>query len=182
MITNEEAIVILENEKPHCGRRITFTEEEKCEAFEMAVAALKGKDKIIDAHYMKGFSNGVRTEKFRASKRELCEDAVRRLIKDKIDILEDRASTENNEGRWVEDEKCCYAIEVLEEILEEIADKLPPATPKPRTGKWIREPIRNEKGGCIGAKMICSECGHDNKHDEYMDYCPNCGIKMEGRS
>ncbi len=40
-ITNEEAIEILENEKPHCGRRITFTEKEKCEAFEMAIAALK---------------------------------------------------------------------------------------------------------------------------------------------
>lgn len=49
---------------------------------------------------------------------------------------------------------------------------------KPKTGHWIRELIRNEKGGCIGAKMICSECGNDNKHDEYMDYCPNCGFRM----
>ena len=49
---------------------------------------------------------------------------------------------------------------------------------EPKTGHWIRELIRNEKGGCIGAKMICSKCGNDNKHDEYMNYCPNCGAKM----
>ena len=51
-----------------------------------------------------------------------------------------------------------------------------------KTGHWIRELIRNEKGGCIGAKMICSECEKDNKHDEYMNYCPNCGAKMRKRS
>jgi len=55
---------------------------------------------------------------------------------------------------------------------------LPSVTPQPKTGHWRRELIRNEKGGCIGAKMICSECGNDNKHDEYMTYCPNCGAKM----
>lgn len=49
---------------------------------------------------------------------------------------------------------------------------------EPRKGHWIRELIRNEKGGCIGAKMICSECDNDNKHDEYMNYCPNCGCRM----
>lgn len=48
-----------------------------------------------------------------------------------------------------------------------------------KTGYWIRELIRNEKGGCIGAKMICSECGNDNRHDEYMSYCPHCGAKMQ---
>lgn len=46
-------------------------------------------------------------------------------------------------------------------------------------GYWTRELIRNEKGGCIGAKMICSYCGQDNEHDEYMQYCPNCGKKMK---
>ena len=46
------------------------------------------------------------------------------------------------------------------------------------TYTWKRELIRNEKGGCIGAKMICPKCNKDNKHDEYMAYCPNCGAKM----
>lgn len=49
---------------------------------------------------------------------------------------------------------------------------------EPKTGYWTRELIRNEKGGCIGAKMICSRCDNDNKHDEYMNYCPNCGARM----
>jgi hypothetical protein len=47
-----------------------------------------------------------------------------------------------------------------------------------KVGKWIRKPIRNDKGGCIGAEMICSYCNKDNRYDEYMDYCPNCGAKM----
>jgi hypothetical protein len=66
-------------------------------------------------------------------------------------------------------------------LLQDRITKLPPVTPQPKTGRWIRELIRNEKGGCIGAKMICSECGNDNKHDEYMNYCPNCGKKMDER-
>lgn len=45
-------------------------------------------------------------------------------------------------------------------------------------GYWTRKLIRNENGGCVGAKMICSNCKQDNKHDEYMLYCPNCGAKM----
>ena len=49
-----------------------------------------------------------------------------------------------------------------------------------KVGKWIRKPIRNDKGGCIGAEMICSYCNKDNRHDEYMDYCPNCGSEMVG--
>ena len=47
------------------------------------------------------------------------------------------------------------------------------------TGRWTRELIRNEHGGCIGAKMICSECGQDNGYDKRMKFCPNCGSKME---
>lgn len=55
---------------------------------------------------------------------------------------------------------------------------MPPVTPTRKVGKWIRKPIRNDKGGCIGAEMICSCCNKDNRHDEYMDYCPNCGAEM----
>ena len=53
-------------------------------------------------------------------------------------------------------------------------------TEERKVGKWIRKPIRNDKGGCIGAEMICSCCNKDNKHDEYMDFCPNCGCRMRG--
>lgn len=54
--------------------------------------------------------------------------------------------------------------------------RLSPVTSK--TGHWTRELIRNEKGGCIGAKMICSECGQDNGYDKRMKFCPNCGAEM----
>ena len=36
-----DAIMILENEKPHCGEKMIFTEEHKCEAYDMAIQALK---------------------------------------------------------------------------------------------------------------------------------------------
>lgn len=64
-------------------------------------------------------------------------------------------------------------------LLQRAIKALPPVTPQPKMGHWTRVLIRNEKGGCIGAKMICSECGNDNRHDEYMKYCPNCGAKMQ---
>lgn len=46
-------------------------------------------------------------------------------------------------------------------------------------GNWKRILIRNDMGGCIGARMICSVCNRDNGHDEYMKYCPNCGARLE---
>lgn len=69
-------------------------------------------------------------------------------------------------------------VRIIQSAIDTIRE-LPPVTQKSKTGHWTRELIRNEKGGCIGAKMICSRCGNDNKHDEYMSYCPNCGTKME---
>lgn len=45
-------------------------------------------------------------------------------------------------------------------------------------GNWRRILIRNDKGGCIGARMICPVCNKDNGHDEYMKHCPNCGSRL----
>ena len=36
-----DAIMILENEKPHCGEKMIFTEEHRCEAYDMAIEALE---------------------------------------------------------------------------------------------------------------------------------------------
>ena len=36
-----EAIDILENEIPHCGKKATYTESELCEAYEMAICSLR---------------------------------------------------------------------------------------------------------------------------------------------
>ena len=37
----DEAILIMENERPHCGDKLTFTEEERYEAYTWAIGALK---------------------------------------------------------------------------------------------------------------------------------------------
>ena len=37
----DEAILIMENERPHCGEKLTFTEEERYEAYTWAIGALK---------------------------------------------------------------------------------------------------------------------------------------------
>ena len=45
-----DAIMILENEKPHCGEKMIFTEEHRCEAYDMAIQALEQiqKGNLID--------------------------------------------------------------------------------------------------------------------------------------
>lgn len=37
----ERSILILENEQPHCGRKLMFSEEEKYDDFEMALNSFK---------------------------------------------------------------------------------------------------------------------------------------------
>ena len=73
-------------------------------------------------------------------------------------------------------------IDIQENMLEGTRYEYCPLTNVERykTGKWIRKPIRNEKGGCIGAEMICSYCKKDNEQDKKLAYCPNCGAEMRG--
>ena len=40
-MTRTDAINILKNEKPHCGRKIRYTEGDICEAFDMAINSLE---------------------------------------------------------------------------------------------------------------------------------------------
>ena len=110
-MTREEAIVIMQNEQPHCGKGVVFTEEEKCEAFEMAIEALKA---------------------------EPCENAIGReavnsFINKRVNCLEERMSSANNEGRWAEEEQCQCAIENLE-FIKEYIEALSFVTPKPKAG------------------------------------------------
>ena len=48
---------------------------------------------------------------------------------------------------------------------------LPPVTPQPKTGKWIRHPFYDY--------LVCSKClsGAPYKYCE-TNYCPNCGSRM----
>ena len=40
-MNNQEAIEILKNERPRCGEKVTYTEGEKCEAYDIAISAIE---------------------------------------------------------------------------------------------------------------------------------------------
>ena len=105
-----------------------------------------------------------------------CEDCISRT--EAIKALEYDLSIEADGGLDKYRTVIKDLLNAIYDTQKKAIEDLPSIQSKPKTGHWIRELIRNEKGGCIGAKMICSKCGNDNKHDEYMNYCPNCGAKM----
>ena len=47
-MTNEEAIEILENERPHCGEKAVYTEGERCEAYDMAISAIRQQETVTN--------------------------------------------------------------------------------------------------------------------------------------
>ena len=116
----------------------------------------------------------------KALEQQPCEDVVRRLIKDKINTLEDIASTENSEGRWVEYEKCCYAIEVLEKLFADL-ETLPYVTPKEKTGHWIKygTPINGEQHyQCTNCKWYINFGQYGDIYTKQFKYCPNCKARI----
>lgn len=52
--------------------------------------------------------------------------------------------------------------------------RLPYAQPKQKTGEWIQRRHPNWDMQVL----YCSECDKSNGN-EYANYCPNCGAKME---
>ena len=89
----------------------------------------------------------------------------------KEDVLREKRTGTFPNGICME-AKACVTVEYIKSI--QPADVVPVVH-----GKWTRILLRNEKGGCIGAEMICSECGSPNGHDEKTRFCPNCGAKMD---
>ena len=45
-MTTNEAIEIIENERPHCGEKAVYTEGERCEAYDMAISALRQQERF----------------------------------------------------------------------------------------------------------------------------------------
>ena len=133
-MTKEEAIMVLKNEQPHCGKKALFPEEKKYEAYDVAIKALE---------------------------QEPCEDCVRRQAV--LDYLEKMPSELTSDGRRM----------VRRRMLEEyISDTLPSVTPQPKNGMWI------EHFDESGKWYECDQC-----HTDWggpVNYCPNCGAKMEG--
>ena len=140
--------------------------------------AIQHLENIIIFSYQDGYTNEAREAlkmAIEAFKAEPCDNlkAVKSIINKEINLLEERMSSENSEGRWVEVEKCQCAIEYLE-FIDEYVKALPSVTPEQKTGKIII-------GGYDCDHYICSECGEDfgwySKPNH--KYCPNCGAKME---
>lgn len=58
--------------------------------------------------------------------------------------------------------------------LDEIIKKLPPVTPQPKTGHWIRQDNTKEP---LYGWYFCSEC--NSVIGDKTKFCSNCGAKME---
>ena len=61
----------------------------------------------------------------------------------------------------------------------EMIKDLPPAQPEPKKGKWIEayDPFNRISGRC----SVCGWEAHLYEDDVVgMNYCPNCGARMEG--
>ena len=58
-------------------------------------------------------------------------------------------------------------------------------TAEPKVGKWERKPYKrqgHEEVVIEGCSWRCSNCGDARKRNEPdMNFCPNCGAKMERR-
>ena len=84
-----------------------------------------------------------------------------------IDAIKDRYY---KYGRFAKKDELIYALE-----------KLPPAQPKQRTGKWIKI-----TKGAMHEKYMCSACGRTIEEDGIERLVPikypfcHCGAKMEG--
>lgn len=96
---------------------------------------IKKSDGYADSEYGKGICEGIRRalqkiyeaepvslekhdEAVRADEGKKMIEEISLLIHKEIENLEERKSSECNEGRWVDEEKCSFAIDMLE-ILEE---------------------------------------------------------------
>ena len=94
----------------------------------------------------------------KALEQEPCEDCISRQAVD--ELSEALVHTTINKADFV-----CNFWERLQ--------KLPPVTPKEKTGKWIYT------GDYITDGMLkCSSCGYEHDVADRFLYCPNCGARM----
>lgn len=72
---------------------------------------------------------------------------------------------------------------VLRSYAAEMVNVIPSAdVVEVKHGKWIEYPHFNFEGSYSGANYKCSNCHFDDIYDlEDMNYCPNCGAKMDGK-
>lgn len=129
--------------------------------------------------------NGTLTERERdrilkALEQEPCEDCISReeikeFVNAQLTDNEEWASSATYEGRWSEEKKYLYGVEILEGLSEYIND-LPSVTPQRAKGYWIEV----NDGRCVH-HFECSECGQCVSWiGKEEHYCSNCGAYMGG--
>ena len=175
-MTREEAIMVLKNEQPHCGKKALFPEEKKYEAFNVAIKALEAELATKTCNNKQVISKLVASEdcisrqavldmmQMRLSGKELYK-AVYELppVTPKQEPCEDTVSLGVFEQvMWERD----TAIEQLKELGYGFGEK-------PKTGRWIEE----------RTYMECPNC-HDIWHyeenqTERFKCCPTCGGRIK---
>ena len=89
------------------------------------------------------------------------------------DVIDRQASIEIADAIWT-----VTGDKNVAKVWQQLKD-LPSAEPKRKRGRWIEgDDLDNRISG------ICSECGWESHMYEDdvvgMDYCPNCGARLEG--
>lgn len=62
-MTRDEAIMVLKNEQPHCGKKALFPEEKKYEAYDVAIKALEQEPKT--GHWREDIDNSRKWDRVR---------------------------------------------------------------------------------------------------------------------
>lgn len=98
---------------------------------------------------------------------EPCDDCISR--QEVLDYLDKMPSELTSDGRRM----------VRRRMLEEyISDTLPPVTPQQKIGHWINAYPDIEPNSMF-MYGICSVCGFEQSISDKLNYCPNCGVKMQ---
>jgi hypothetical protein len=161
-MTREEAINILDDYDVNFDGH---TAEKIAEAFNTAIKALKEQENSNSIRI--NFVGEEEAQEFKKylKNQQPCDDAISR--KAVLDYIDKMPSELTADGRRI----------IRRRTLEEyISDTLPPVTPQPKMGRWIR--VDKDK-------LKCSECETIHFIAQYpqsanINYCPNCGCLMKG--
>ena len=81
-----------------------------------------------------------------------------------------------------EDEKAAVTIATAKKLVRSIIQRTPAADVAPvMHGRWI-DAYPDIEPNPMFMYGICSECGFEQGFSKYLNYCPNCGAKMDGEN
>ena len=91
------------------------------------------------------------------------------------DCISRQAVLEYIEGSWAE-----LGHSSENELVCQDIKKMPPVTPQPKMGRWIKHENPN-LGQCMKISYECSNCKVWLGCEYFVrkSYCPNCGAKMQ---